>query len=175
MPPNDPRCYRCGASDVPLTDEGAESRCWAGCRRASDKATSVGPSCTCPLARLSMVLGHAEACALYPRTTRIEPRDMVREQLMQEFGITEEQVSDYMKNYQRTSDATDREVYMVLVGPYGDVFVKALDLFRSQGGFNWEKDPWGKNWKPVVATSVEGAREKGCALPGAKPYERQAK
>jgi hypothetical protein len=54
----------------------------------------------------------------------------------------------------------------------GCVFVKEHDFFRSQGGFQEE---WGKNWIPLVADSIEDAREKGCALPGAKPYDRQAK
>lgn len=66
-----------------------------------------------------------------------------------------------------------RDVYMVNVNQVsGCVFVKVLDFFRSQGGF---KDDWGKNWVPIVATGIEDAREKGCALPGAKSYDRQAK
>lgn len=66
----------------------------------------------------------------------------------------------------------DRDVYMVLVGPTGAVFVKALDFFRSQGGL---REDWGRNWVPVTATSIEDARQKGCALPGAKPYIQQAR
>jgi hypothetical protein len=74
----------------------------------------------------------------------------------------------------RTSEALpQRDVYMVNVNAFsGCVFVKVLDFFRQQGGFEKE---WGTHWVPVVATSIEDAREKGCALPGAKPYERQAK
>jgi len=69
-----------------------------------------------------------------------------------------------------------RDVYMVLVAEAsGAVFVKDLEFFRSQGGFDWERDPWGRKWVPMVATSIEDARERGCSLPGAKPYERQAK
>lgn len=66
----------------------------------------------------------------------------------------------------------DRDVYMVQVNSGGAVFVKTLSFFRNQGGFS---QSWGEAWVPIVATSVEGAREKGCVLPGAKPYERQAK
>lgn len=66
-----------------------------------------------------------------------------------------------------------RDVYMVDVNQFsGCVFVKTHEFFRSQGGFTEE---WGKSWVPLMATSIEDAREKGCALPGAKPYERQAK
>ena len=64
-----------------------------------------------------------------------------------------------------------RSVYMVLVGPGGSVFVKEQNFFRSQGGF---EEDWGLSWQPVVATSIEDAREKGCQLPGARPYNRQA-
>lgn len=54
----------------------------------------------------------------------------------------------------------------------GCVFVKDLEFFRSQGGF---KQEWGETWVPIVATSIENARELGCALPGAKSYNQQAK
>lgn len=65
------------------------------------------------------------------------------------------------------------DVYMVLVSQAsGCVFVKALDFFRSQGGF---REGWGRSWVPIVAESIEDARELGCKLPGAKPYSRQAK
>ncbi len=65
-----------------------------------------------------------------------------------------------------------RDIYMVLVGPSGSVFVKELEFFRSQGGF---REDWGSNWHPVVATSIENARERGCeTLPGARPYAQQA-
>lgn len=66
----------------------------------------------------------------------------------------------------------ERDVYMVHVNWSGAVFVKALDFFRSQGGF---RDAWGLHWSPLVATGIEDAREKGCKLPGAKPYDWQAK
>ena len=66
----------------------------------------------------------------------------------------------------------ERNVYMVLVNQTsGCVFVKELDFYRSQGGF---KQTWGLNWIPIVATSIEDARKKGCSYPGAKPYEQQA-
>lgn len=66
-----------------------------------------------------------------------------------------------------------RDVYMILVNQVsGCVFVKELDFFRSQNGF---VEDWGKNWLPIVATSIEDARKSGCKLPGAKPYEQQAK
>jgi len=68
---------------------------------------------------------------------------------------------------------SERNVYMVLVNQFsGSVFVKELDFYRSQGGF---REQWGETWIPVVATSIEDAREKGCSYPGAKPFERQAK
>lgn len=68
---------------------------------------------------------------------------------------------------------TTRDVYMVNVNrTSGCVFVKELDFFRSQGGFT---DNWGINWIPIVATSIEDAREKGCKHPDAKPYESQAR
>ncbi len=61
---------------------------------------------------------------------------------------------------------------IVVVEASGCVFVKEHDFFRSQGGF---KQEWGSTWVPVVAASVEDARRLGCGLPGAKPYDRQAK
>lgn len=64
-----------------------------------------------------------------------------------------------------------RDIYMVHVGPSGSVFVKALDFFRSQGGF---MEGWGSAWVPIVATGIEDARRLACALPGARAYERQA-
>jgi len=66
-----------------------------------------------------------------------------------------------------------RDVYMVHCNAAGSVFVKELEFYRSQGGF---KERWGDAWRPVIATSVEDAREKGCKLfPEARPYEQQAK
>jgi hypothetical protein len=67
----------------------------------------------------------------------------------------------------------DKDVYMIHCNVGGSVFVKTLDFFRSQGGF---KEEWGTHWTPVVATSIEDAREKGCSIfLLARPYERQAK
>jgi len=66
-----------------------------------------------------------------------------------------------------------KDVYMVLVVQVsGSVFVKELDFFRRQGGFS---QGWGDAWVPIVATSIENARELGCKLPGARPYTMQAK
>lgn len=68
---------------------------------------------------------------------------------------------------------SERNVYMVLVNQVsGSVFVKELEFYRSQGGF---REKWGETWIPIVATSIEDAREKGCSYPGAKPFDRQAK
>lgn len=69
------------------------------------------------------------------------------------------------------SKDSKRDVYMVHVGPSGSVFVKTYDFFKSQRGFEQE---WGEAWVPLVATSIEDARKKGCKLPGAKPWEQQA-
>jgi hypothetical protein len=67
----------------------------------------------------------------------------------------------------------ERDVYMVNVNEFsGSVFVKTLEFFRSQGGF---RETWGLNWRPIVATSIEDARKRGCEHPSARPYERQAK
>ena len=71
-----------------------------------------------------------------------------------------------------SSETNYRQVYMVHVNSGGSVFVKELDYFKSQGGF--EQD-WGSYWIPVVATSIAEARELGCKFPGARPYERQAR
>ena len=66
-----------------------------------------------------------------------------------------------------------RDVYMINVNQTsGSVFVKDLEFFRSQGGF---KQEWGTHWVPIVATSIEDARERGCKLDGARPYDQQAK
>lgn len=65
-----------------------------------------------------------------------------------------------------------RDVYMVHVGPTGSVFVKTLDFFRTGGGF---REEWGNHWVPLVANSIEHARELGCKLPGARPFENQAR
>lgn len=72
----------------------------------------------------------------------------------------------------KTSSETKRQVYMVHVNAGGSVFVKELDYFKSQGGFEHE---WGKHWVPLVASSVPEARKLGCKLPGARPYERQVR
>jgi hypothetical protein len=66
-----------------------------------------------------------------------------------------------------------RNIYMVNVNTLsGSVFVKELEFFRSQGGF---EDDWGRHWSPVVAEGLEHARELGCAFPDARPYDQQAK
>ncbi len=66
-----------------------------------------------------------------------------------------------------------RNVYMVHINEFsGHVFVKELEYFRSQGGF---QDDWGLNWKPIIATSLERAKEQACQWPGALPYLLQAK
>lgn len=66
----------------------------------------------------------------------------------------------------------DRDVYMIHINSGGSVFVKTLSFFRKQGGFTQD---WGDAWVPIVAVSIEDAREKGCALPGARSYSDQAK
>ncbi len=66
-----------------------------------------------------------------------------------------------------------RDIYMVsVVQSSGSVFVKTVNFFRDQGGF---RAKWGLCWVPVVAESIEHARELGCKLPGARPYTQQAK
>lgn len=47
--------------------------------------------------------------------------------------------------------------YMVLIQPWG-VYVKEKSFFIEQGG---ARDEWGKAWRPVQATSIEAARNKG--------------
>lgn len=44
-------------------------------------------------------------------------------------------------------------------------FVKEADFFRSQGG---DKAEWGKNWRPVVAASIEDARALSAAMDWSK-------
>jgi len=66
-----------------------------------------------------------------------------------------------------------REIYMVHCNCGGSVFVKTLDFFQSQGGF---RNDWGVVWVPVMATSIEDARRRGCEIfPDARPFEEQAK
>jgi hypothetical protein len=65
-----------------------------------------------------------------------------------------------------------KDIYMIHINSGGSVFVKELDFFRKQGGFEQE---WGNHWIPIVANSIEDAREKGCNLPGARNYSLQAK
>lgn len=67
-----------------------------------------------------------------------------------------------------------KPTHMVVCNAYsGCVFVKDYDFFVNQGGLH---QAWGKRWKPVVAESIEHAREIGCGMfPEAKPYGRQAK
>lgn len=45
------------------------------------------------------------------------------------------------------------------------VGVKEAEFFASQGGL---RDPWGKNWKPVTASSIGDARRKGAEMFGIK-------
>ena len=66
----------------------------------------------------------------------------------------------------------ERDVYMVHVNSGGAVFVKTYDFFKSQGGF---EEKWGLGWAPIVAMSIEDARKQGCQLPGAKPWDQQAR
>ena len=66
-----------------------------------------------------------------------------------------------------------RDIYMIHCNIGGSVFVKTYDFFKEQGGF---KEAWGLAWAPVIATSIEDAREKGCEVfPLARPYSMQAK
>lgn len=81
------------------------------------------------------------------------------------------------ENERLSNEARDKQcqrgVYMVNVNKdSGCVFVKELEFFKSQGGF---VEKWGEHWEPVVAASIEDAREKGCEFPGAKPYCWQSK
>lgn len=94
-------------------------------------------------------------------------------------GLMEESSENAMKRVELVKEDdmskrkhTERDIYMVSIGPSGSVFVKTLEFFREQEGFTQK---WGEGWKPVVATNIEDAREHGCELPGARPYERQAK
>lgn len=61
-----------------------------------------------------------------------------------------------MDTNEKLPEQHERAIYMTLVNPAGVVFVKELDFFRAQGGFTQE---WGRSWIPVVARSVEEARE----------------
>jgi len=47
--------------------------------------------------------------------------------------------------------------YMVLIQPWA-VYVKDRAFFVQQGGL---REPWGKAWRRVRASSVEAARSKG--------------
>ena len=47
--------------------------------------------------------------------------------------------------------------YMVLIQPFG-VYVKERSFFIQQGGL---RQPWGKAWRRVRASSIEAARNKG--------------
>ena len=43
------------------------------------------------------------------------------------------------------------------------LFVKVAEFFKEQGGLTQD---WGKNWKPVVATSVGDARRQAAKIYG---------
>ena len=47
--------------------------------------------------------------------------------------------------------------FMVLIQPWA-VYVKERGFFVDQGG---ARDAWGKAWRPVTASSIEAARNKG--------------
>ena len=53
----------------------------------------------------------------------------------------------------------DLTEYFILKS-YNSVFVKEGKFFRRQGG---NVRPWGRNWTPVKATSIESARQIGLA------------
>lgn len=55
------------------------------------------------------------------------------------------------------ADSRRNAPYYVLVKPWA-VYVKEGDFFRQQGGLT---DDWGKQWMPVAAGSIEGARAMG--------------
>lgn len=56
-----------------------------------------------------------------------------------------------------------KDVFMKYYVHYSgvSVFVKDYELFEDQGGL---REPWGKNWKPLIANSIEEARELGYEL-----------
>lgn len=85
--------------------------------------------------------------------------------------MTREELADKMRDEAKSQG--DFDVYMVMVvQASGSVFVKDLDFFKSQGGMT---QSWGAHWIPIIASGIEDARKRGCELPGARPYERQAK
>lgn len=43
------------------------------------------------------------------------------------------------------------------------LFVKEATFFREQGG---HKEPWGKHWVPVIATSIGDARRQAAKIFG---------
>lgn len=54
-----------------------------------------------------------------------------------------------------------KEIYMIHVNSGSVVFVKEFNFFCDQGGF---KQQWGNDWIPIIATSIEDARKKGCEI-----------
>ncbi len=58
--------------------------------------------------------------------------------------------------------------YMVLIEPWG-VYVKERSFFIQQGGL---RDPWGKSWRRVRASSIEAARNKGKKMVRVKDGKR---
>lgn len=55
--------------------------------------------------------------------------------------------------------------YAVHIGPSGATFVKDYDFFASQGGLT---ENWGRTWTIIEAESLEDARVKVIAMPGAR-------
>ncbi len=58
-------------------------------------------------------------------------------------------------------DQALRDVYMVVRTSVG-VVVQTLKDYREHGGF---KERWGQPWRPVLATSIDDARERAKDLP----------
>lgn len=50
--------------------------------------------------------------------------------------------------------------YAVLVKPWA-VYVKTWNFYVEQGGLT---QPWGREWKSIAASSIEGARRKGMEM-----------
>lgn len=55
----------------------------------------------------------------------------------------------------------DDATHFVLCNSGNALFVKEAEFFKSQGGLI---QPWGKSWRPVIATSIGDARRQAAQI-----------
>lgn len=80
--------------------------------------------------------------------------------------LTDEDLEEVAKDFRGTGQKRDPEPTHYVWYNGASHFVKVAGLFVEQNGMT---EPWGKNWRPVVATSIANARDQSKAMDWGKP------